>query len=101
MPLLLLKRIGFVSLFGRGSISLLSKRQWYYNVLLLVTVIGALTMYFLPKVGSVSPTVVLFAIPISIVAGTGEEILWRGVYIRSFPGNIFLAYLCPSVWFAI
>jgi len=58
-------------------------------------------MYFLPNIRTVPPIIIFLAVPVSIIAGTGEEILWRGIYIRSFPGNIFLAYLCPTIWFAI
>lgn len=41
------------------------------------------------------------AIPAATINGICEEILWRGVYIRVFPGNPWLAILLPAVGFAL
>ena len=32
--------------------------------------------------------------------GFFEEVLWRGVYVKLFPNNIFFWMIWPSVWFA-
>ena len=37
----------------------------------------------------------------AIIMGTLEEILWRGVFIVFFPGNILWGLLWPTVWFSI
>jgi membrane protease YdiL (CAAX protease family) len=33
--------------------------------------------------------------------GFFEEVLWRGVYVKLFPNNIFFWMIWPSVWFAL
>jgi uncharacterized protein len=47
-----------------------------------------------------SPTLILLAIPVAMINGIGEEILWRGLYVRMFPDNFLLAILYPSIGFA-
>ena len=101
VPYTILRRSGFIGLFSKSALSLFQIRHWYLGALLLATVVGAITMFFLPKINAVQPVVIFLAIPIAVIAGTSEEILWRGVYIRSFPRNIFLAYLLPTIWFSI
>jgi membrane protease YdiL (CAAX protease family) len=101
IPLILLKPHGFYELFKKGAVSIFGKHNWYLSVLLFATVIGALIIYFIPNVITAPLPVIILAIPLSIIAGTGEEILWRGLYIRSFPGNLLLSYLFPSIWFSV
>jgi hypothetical protein len=37
----------------------------------------------------------------SFVNGLLEEVLWRGVYIALFPGNVLWGFAWPTVWFAL
>jgi membrane protease YdiL (CAAX protease family) len=43
----------------------------------------------------------MIAIPVPTLNGFCEEVLWRGLYVRVFPENIWLAILYPSVGFAL
>lgn len=45
-------------------------------------------MYFIPHLATVSIWVVLFS-PVTIINGTSEEILWRGVYVKAFGKHVF------------
>ena len=40
-------------------------------------------------------------IPVAIINGTCEEILWRGLYIKNFPNKVMLGLIYPSIGFAI
>jgi membrane protease YdiL (CAAX protease family) len=41
------------------------------------------------------------AIHVAIVNGICEELLWRGLYVKAFPGNLLLGVAFPSVGFAL
>jgi membrane protease YdiL (CAAX protease family) len=101
VPFIFLGKQGIVNLFKKEPSSLFRKNNWYLIILLLGTIIGAVVMYFIPRFGDAPLLVMLFAIPIAIIGGAGEEILWRGLYIKSFPGHLFWAYFYPTIWFAV
>lgn len=44
---------------------------------------------------------ILLAVPLATVNGLCEETLWRGLYVRCFPRNAWLAILYPSLGFAL
>ena len=44
---------------------------------------------------------ILLALPLATVNGICEELLWRGLYVRAFPGNFWLAILFPAAAFAL
>lgn len=46
-------------------------------------------------------TLILLAVPLATINGFCEEILWRGLYVRLFQDNPWLAILYPSVGFAL
>lgn len=46
-------------------------------------------------------TLILLAVPLATINGFCEELLWRGLYVRLFPRNPWLAILYPSVGFAL
>jgi membrane protease YdiL (CAAX protease family) len=48
-----------------------------------------------------SLSLILIAIPFSVINGICEEILWRGLYIKIFPDNFWLAILFPAIGFAL
>ena len=99
VPLVLLGKEGAQSLL-QDRAPLFRKENWLPIALLALTVAGAVVMYTIPSIASVSPWVVLFS-PIAIVNGTCEEILWRGVYVKAFGRNFLLACLYPALGFAI
>jgi membrane protease YdiL (CAAX protease family) len=70
-------------------------------VLLLLTTLGAACISFLADVATAPLVVWLIAIPIEVVHGTGEEVLWRGLYVASCPGQPLLAILYPTLGFAL
>jgi len=56
---------------------------------------------FLPAVGEANLTVLLISLALGILIGVTEEILWRGVYIRLFPDNVWLGCIYPAVMFGL
>lgn len=56
---------------------------------------------FVPNLDAASPSVLIVSLGIGIVIGVTEEILWRGVYIRIFPDNVWLGYLYPALAFGV
>lgn len=44
---------------------------------------------------------ILAAIPLATINGLCEEILWRGLYVRAFPGNPWLGVIVPASGFAL
>ena len=56
---------------------------------------------FIPQLKLLTFPVVVLSIGLGFVNGLAEEILWRGVYIRLFKGNVWLNHIYPSFGFAI
>jgi hypothetical protein len=46
-------------------------------------------------------TLILLAAPLATLNSFREEILWRGLYVRQFPQNPWMAILYPSLGFAL
>jgi membrane protease YdiL (CAAX protease family) len=44
---------------------------------------------------------IVLAIPLATINGICEELLWRGLYVRAFPGNPWLGMVFPGVGFAL
>jgi membrane protease YdiL (CAAX protease family) len=102
VPFIILGKKGIINLFRGDTSSFLRKKNWYLIALLLGTIFGAIGMYFIPEISEATPLLIwLLALPVAIIAGTGEEILWRGLYIRIFPRQLFWAYFYPTVWFTL
>jgi membrane protease YdiL (CAAX protease family) len=99
VPRLVLGRAGFRSLMTDQK-SLFSRQNWLAAALLLV-VTGVTLVMYLQGFLHASPALILVAIPCALIDGLSEEILWRGLYIRSFPSNPWLAVVYPSVGFAL
>ncbi len=79
---------------------LLQKKNWLLVGILLLTVLGALWMYFIPSLPTVSFWVVMCA-PITIVNGISEELLWRGLYVQVFRRDVFWGCVYPAMGFAL
>jgi len=45
----------------------------------------------------------IFLLLLSTTFGNGffEEVLWRGVYMKLFPGSLMFRIVWPSIWFAL
>ena len=46
-------------------------------------------------------TLILVAIPVATLNGLCEELLWRGLFVRAFPDNVWLAIIFPALGFAL
>lgn len=100
VPLVYLGQDGLLSLFSE-HIPLFRTKNWLLVVLLLSTTVGALVMYFIPDVAHTPVLLIVIAIPVAIINGICEEILWRGLYMKFFSRQVFCGLLYPSIGFAI
>jgi membrane protease YdiL (CAAX protease family) len=98
VPLICWGKEGYHLLFTEET-PLLKKENWLLIGFLSLTVVGAIWMYFIPNLATVSIWVVLFS-PVTIINGTCEEILWRGVYVKAFRKNVFWGCIYPAIGFA-
>jgi len=74
------------------------------TILLVVFPLLMSTMYrFIPGMEYQKNSVLILLILLSTTIGNGffEEMLWRGIYMKLFPDNIFLRIIWPSIWFAL
>ena len=89
----------FASLLTDG-LPLFSRQNWPAAVLWVIVTVVTLVMY--GKSFIKAPlTLILLAIPLAMLNGFSEEILWRGMFIRAFPGNPWLGVLYPAAGFAL
>lgn len=100
VPLILLGKDGFFSLFRKEN-PLFRKENWLPISLLIATTIGAFFMFFIPNVAITPIPIIIIGIPVAIINGTFEEILWRGLYVKTFPNKVILGLIYPSIGFAI
>lgn len=73
-------------------------------LLLAVPLVGAIGAKLVPGMGSYEKESILLAIlVVSTTFGNGffEELLWRGVYTKLFPTNLFFRMIWPGVWFGL
>jgi len=72
-------------------------------ILLLIPLVGAGFYRLIPGMEYDKPQTWIFFILLSTNFGNGffEELLWRGVYLELFPGNLLLGMIWPSLWFAL
>ena len=95
VPLIYLGKDGFLSLFVDET-PLLSRPNWLVAVLWAFITLVSLIMY--GKSFIQAPlTLILIAIPMATINGVCEELLWRGLYVRAFPDNFWLAILFPAI----
>lgn len=99
VPLILLGKKDFLSIFVDVT-PLLSRPNWLVAVLFIF--ITLITFFMYGKTFITAPwTLILIAIPAATINGICEEILWRGLYAKSFPDNFWLAILFPAIGFAL
>ncbi|HDQ06432.1 MAG TPA: CPBP family intramembrane metalloprotease [Candidatus Bathyarchaeota archaeon] len=100
LPIIILKPRGILELF-RESEKPFGTRPWLTAFITFWPIILPLSTYFLPNILKASAEVIILSIVIGVIIGVTEEILWRGVYIKVFPENIWLRYIYPSIGFAL
>ncbi len=79
-------------------VALFSRLNW--PVALLWVIVIAIVMYAETFVAAPFSLIAL-AIPLAMINGCGEELLWHGMYVYLFPRNIWLAMVYPSFGFAL
>jgi uncharacterized protein len=100
LPLWILGWQGIRDLF-RDTRPRLGRPAWLGAVLLFLPIAGAASTVFIVKLPQASLPVILGSAALALVNGTLEEVLWRGAYIRVFPGKLFAGYIYPTIEFAI
>jgi membrane protease YdiL (CAAX protease family) len=99
VPLVFLETKEFVTLFVDKA-QLLFRPTWLVTGLFIF--ITLITFFMYGKTFIEAPwTLILIAIPIATINGICEEILWRGLYFKIFPDNIWLAIIFPAIGFAL
>jgi membrane protease YdiL (CAAX protease family) len=93
-------------IIGKENITILVRpRKPDRKVLLLVSIplLLALAGRFMPGMGYEKENLWIFLLLLSTAFGNGffEEVLWRGVYAKLFPDNVFYRMIWPSFWFAL
>jgi uncharacterized protein len=79
----------------------LPRPQFLWLVLLAVPVAGGFATVLLPDLPRATAAVLALAWLIAVVNASLEELFWRGVYIRLFPGRLVAGWLYPAVLFAL
>lgn len=100
VPLFLLREGGLGSLFTE-EIPLFRRSNLLPAALLALILIVTVIIYPPSQLVAAPLRLLIIAIPVAVVNGICEEVLWRGVYVRAFPGNLSLAVIYPSVGFAL
>ncbi|MBN1649145.1 MAG: CPBP family intramembrane metalloprotease [Spirochaetales bacterium] len=99
VPLLVTKR-SFAGFF-KSDFPLFRKKNWLIIMLFISTLIAPVLMFFIPKLPSIIPIIILFSVPLSVIHGHCEELFWRGMYIKEFPGSVLWSVIIPSVFFTL
>jgi uncharacterized protein len=64
-------------------------------------IVFPLAFSFVPRVAMLTLPILLVSVCLGIVTGVTEELLWRGMYVTVFPGNIWLNTAFPSIAFGV
>ena len=100
VPSQILKKERMSDLFRETS-ELFRKQNWLPAALLIMIIVITVIMY--PPAGLLAAPMklIIIALPIAVINGVCEEILWRGLYVKAFPGNMVLGIVYPSIGFAL
>ncbi|NOH04832.1 MAG: CPBP family intramembrane metalloprotease [Chloroflexi bacterium] len=100
IPYLILGKDNFLSVFKEDT-SLFRKENWWLVLLLLSTTIGAFGMLLRHNIANTPRMLIVTSIPVAIITGTCEEILWRGLYTKVFPKQVVSGLIYPTIGFAV
>jgi membrane protease YdiL (CAAX protease family) len=100
VPLRILKREGIGRLFKEER-PLFRKQNWLPAALLIMIVVITVIMYPPTRLVAVPMKLLLIALPIAVINGVCEELLWRGLYVKALRGNMILGVVYPLVGFAL
>jgi len=56
---------------------------------------------FVPRIATAGVSILIASLVLGIVIGVAEEVLWRGLYLRVFPDNVWADAVYPSIAFGI
>jgi len=100
VPYFLLGKRNFLALFKEDR-PLFQKKYAWLALLLLSTTAGALGMAMSHDLAQTPVALIAIAIPAAILTATCEEILWRGLYVKAFPRQVFAGLLLPTLGYAV
>ena len=99
-PAVLLGGLGQVAALFRPAPAL-TGLDWQTQVLLWWPVFFPLIFMFIPRAARATPGILMASLALGVVIGVTEEILWRGVYLRLFPGSLWLGIVYPALMFGL
>jgi deazaflavin-dependent oxidoreductase (nitroreductase family) len=99
IPGLVFKKPGVGSLL-KDQKPLFTRGNWLASLLWISVTATALAMYGRDFIHAPLLMIVL-AFPLATINGICEELLWRGLYVRAFPGNPWLGMVFPAAGFAL
>jgi deazaflavin-dependent oxidoreductase (nitroreductase family) len=99
IPWLVFKKQGVGSLL-KDQKPLFTRDNWLAGLLWIVVTATAFVMYGGGFIQA-PPILILLAIPLAIINGVCEELLWRGLYVCAFPGSSWLGVIVPAAGFAL
>ena len=77
----------------------LPRPRWLGALALLVPPLGAVGTELLPALRGADPALVATAGAMAAVNATGEELLWRGLFVAAFPDDAVRGWLWPAIGF--
>jgi len=99
IPALLAGRGNFFDLLKDRS-PLFCRQNWMAALLWVIVSAVTLVMYGRPFLAG-PLLLILIAVPLAALHGLCEELFWRGVFVKRFPGSPWLAIMYPAVCFAL
>ena len=100
VPVALLGRRRIWSLLGKTPESL-PRPRWLGALALLVPPLGAVGTELLPALRGADPALVATAGAVAAINATGEELLWRGLFVATFPDDPIRGWLWPAIGFTV
>lgn len=88
-----------VDLFARARPRLPPPR-WLAWLVLCVPWIGGFFVAAMPYLNELGALVIVVSVARAIVNAVAEEVFWRGLYVRAFPGRTFAGWIAPALGFA-
>lgn len=73
--------------------------RWLVAAALLVPPLGAVGTELAPRVRKADPVLLAAAAGVAAINATGEELLWRGLFVATFPDEPVRGWLWPAAGF--